>query len=295
MSQTRSTGCVRLQRFLSDAGVVSRKHAEEYIVDGRVLVNGKTVRELPAFVDPEHDTVLVDGTPVRTAPPVYFIVNKPKGVVSGQRERSGHKRVSELLPPMRQKPMPAGQLDEEDSGLLLMTSDGRLAQRIAHPRFGLTKTYWVETKGRAPDDIARRLLQGVHLAEGKARALKVEITFVANDRSTLSVTVREGRKRQVRRMLARLGLPVRNLKCTDIGPLKLKGLPLGASRPLTPSELKALRTALTHSAESLRRPRGPARTRPAAPGTAKQPARTPERPAARRPEGDQPPSRRIIS
>jgi pseudouridine synthase len=249
MKTDNLTKRIRLQRFLADAGVISRKRAEEYIAAGRVLVNGEVVRELPAFVDPQQDEVVVDGTPVRAAAPLYYLVHKPKGVVSGPRERTGRRRVSELLPPLRQKLRPVGQLDEEDSGLLLMTNDGQLAQRAAHPRFGVPKTYWVEVKGRAPDDLAARLLQGVYLAEGKARAMNVEVAFVSNDRSTLNITVREGRKRQVRRMLARLGLPVRNLKCTQIGPLKLKGLPLGASRALSPGELNALRAELARSAD----------------------------------------------
>ncbi len=284
-----ATKRVRLQRFLSDAGVSSRKHAEEVILSGRVLVNGKVVDELPAFVDPLRDTVVVDGAAVRPAPPVYYLVYKPKGVVSGQRGRGGHRRVADLLPPMRERLLPAGELDAEDSGLVLMTNDGRLVQRLSHPRAGVPRIYWVETKGRAPDDIAERLKQGVYLAEGKARALKTEVVFVSSDRSILHVTLREARHRQVRRMLARVGLPVRNLKCIEIGPLKLKGLPEGAARQLSAGELKALRLALSRAGERAGAARSGRRGKRGSPKTGTRPGSRPK------PPGEPPPRRRIIT
>ncbi len=249
MSKSAPADRMRLQRFLSDAGVASRRHAEEYILAGRVLVNGEIVDTLPAFVDPEHDKVIVDGTPVRTARLRYFLVHKPKGVVCTTRDPARRPRAIDLLPPIREKLFPVGRLDEDSSGLLLMTNDGELTQQITHPRFGIPKVYWVETRGRVPRDLPARLREGVHLSEGRVRAAEVEVVRSSNERSILTITLREGRNRQIRRMLARFGFPVRNLKRIQIGPLELKGLPSGACRELSERELRALRAALAGAAE----------------------------------------------
>lgn len=270
MTTTAPPGRVRLQKFLSDAGVASRRHAEEYILAGRVLVNGEVVDTLPAFVDPASDKVVVDGTPVRPARRRYFLVHKPKGVVCTTRDPAGRVRAVDLLPPLREKLFPVGRLDEDSSGLLLMTNDGELAQRVTHPRYGVPKLYRVEVRGRVPADVVERLQRGVYLSEGRARAAAVEVVRVSNQRSILKVTLREGRNRQVRRMLARLGHPVRSLKRLQIGPLSLKGLPVGAARELTRRELEALRAELA-KVEAGTRPRR-RRTRA---GAAKRPAAKP--------------------
>jgi 23S rRNA pseudouridine2605 synthase len=235
---------MRLQKFLSDAGVASRRHAEELILAGRVLVNDEVVDTLPAFVDPEQDRVIVDGTRVRPQRLDYFMVHKPKGVVCTNRDPAGRVRAVDLLPDLPARLFPVGRLDEESTGLLLMTNDGELAQRITHPRYGVPKTYYAEVRGRVPDDLAATMKGGVFLAEGRARASGVEIEHRSSNRSSLLITLREGRNRQVRRMLAKLGHPVRKLKRVQIGPLTLRGLPVGSSRRLTPQELAALRAAV---------------------------------------------------
>lgn len=239
---------VRLQRFLSDAGVASRRRAEELILEGRVLVNDRVVDTLPAFVDPEHDRVVVDGAVVRPEPLEYYILHKPPGVVCTDRDPGGRTRAIDLLPRRRARLFIVGRLDADSSGLLLLTNDGELAQRIAHPRFGVPKVYRAEVRGRVPEDLPQRMLRGVWLSEGKARASQVRVVHRGRERSTLEITLREGRNRQVRRMLARLGYPVRRLKRVAIGPLRLRGLAPGAWRPLTSEEVSALRRAVQHAA-----------------------------------------------
>jgi 23S rRNA pseudouridine2605 synthase len=234
---------VRLQKFLSDAGVASRRHAEELILAGRVLVNNEVVDALPAFVDPAHDRIIVDGARVRPQRLEYFLVHKPKGVVCTNSDPAGRVRAIDLLPELPVRLFPVGRLDEESTGLLLMTNDGELAQRITHPRYGVPKTYYAEVRGRVPPDLPARMKGGVFLAEGRAVASEVKVVHSGSDRSALQITLREGRNRQVRRMLVRLGHPVRKLKRVQIGPLTLHGLPVGAARRLTVKELAQLRAA----------------------------------------------------
>ncbi len=285
------SGRMRLQKFLSDAGVASRRHAEELILVGRVLVNDAVVDMLPAFVDPQQDRVIVDGTRVRPQHLEYFLVHKPKGVVCTNRDPAGRVRAVDLLPDLPMRLFPVGRLDEESTGLLLMTNDGELAERITHPRYGVPKTYYAEVRGRVPDDLPAKMKAGVFLAEGRARASGVEVVHSSNSRSSLLITLREGRNRQVRRMLARLGHPVKKLKRVQIGPLTLHGLPVGAARRLTVKELAALRGELGRAT-------GAARTRRRRRSTGPSAKRGPEEPAvarAARKRGEQRPARRLIT
>jgi 23S rRNA pseudouridine2605 synthase len=252
-----AAGRVRLQRLLSDAGVASRRRAEELILEGRVLVNDQIVDTLPAFVDPQRDRVIVDGALVRPQRPDYFIVHKPKGVICTHRDPAGRLRAVDLLPDLPARLFPVGRLDTETSGLLLMTNDGELAQRLAHPRFGIAKVYRAEVRGRVPDDLPAQLRRGVYLAEGRASADEVQIIHAGAEHSVLEITLRESRNREVRRILARLGYPVRKLKRVRLGPLSLRGLPEGAARRLAPDELAALRIASDATAAK----GGPARGR----------------------------------
>ncbi len=292
------TGKVRLQKFLSDAGVASRRHAEELILEGHVLVNDRVVDALPAFVDPGRDRVVVDGTPVRPQRLEYFMVNKPKGVVCTNRDPGGRVRVADLLPDLKSRLFPVGRLDAESTGLVLMTNDGELAQRLTHPRYGVPKTYHAEVRGRVPDDLPARLRQGIYLAEGPARADRVEVVYAGNDRSSLLITLREGRNRQIRRMLARLGHPVKKLKRISIGPLSLRGLPLGAARRLTARELAELRRVLVEpDAEGPNRApgRGKASASHARQGADGGKRVTGRRAAGPRPDPKEPRGRRLIT
>ncbi len=273
---------VRLQKFLSDAGVASRRRAEELIRDGHVLVNDQMVDTLPAFVDPRRDKVVVDGTLVRTERHVYLLVHKPKGVVCTDRDPAGRLRAVDLLPPLRARLFIVGRLDTDSSGLLLMTNDGELAERITHPRYGVPKVYRAEVRGRVPTDLPERMRAGVYFSDGKAQATNVRVTHRGRDASVLQITLKEGRNRQVRRMLARLGHRVKALKRLAIGPLTLKRLPLGAVRPLTVRELSDLRRAIDQAAAQVRghpKRRGRSKKRTAGPPGARE--RT-DAPAARR-------------
>jgi len=243
----KSQAEVRLQKFLSDAGVASRREAEEMILEGRVSVNGRMVDGLPAFIDPAADEVRVDGARVHVAAHQYWLVHKPKNVLCTNDDPAGRVRACDLLP-----------RDADSTGLLLMTNDGELAQRVTHPRYGVPKTYRVEVRGRVSADVAERMTHGVYLAEGRAAASAVEVTHRSDERSVLMVTLCEGRNRMIRRMLARLGFAVRTLKRVQIGPLSLRSLPVGAARQLSDQELAALRREI-QAARKRKAPTGPRR------------------------------------
>ncbi len=242
----------RLQRVLADAGVASRRACEEMITAGLVSVNGRIVDTLPVWVDPLTDEITVEGRrlpkPERT---VWVMLNKPRRCVSTCDDPDGRRTVADLVThPLARRLFPVGRLDYETSGLLLLTNDGDLANRLTHPRFGVEKTYLVKVKGRVEEEAVERLLRGVHLAHrrdgatvggGAATASGARVTRRERDKTTLEITLREGRNRQVRRMLADLGHPVVRLERVRIGPLKLKGLRRGEWRELTRDELATLR------------------------------------------------------
>ena len=256
---------LRLQKFLSDAGVASRRHAEELIEQGLVLVNDRIVDSLPAFVDPDRDRVLVRGSVVRAQPLDYYILNKPRGVVCTNRDPQGRTRAIDLLPPDAPRVFVVGRLDADSVGLLLLTNDGELAQRITHPRFGIAKEYRVEVRGQIPTELPGQLRAGVYLSEGKAKASDVQVTHRGRQRSVMMITLAEGRNRQIRRMLARYDHPVRSLKRVRIGPLSVRGLPLGACRRLTAREIEQLRRAIEIKPTKPRRRSAPRRSAAKAP------------------------------
>jgi len=255
----------RLQVVLAEAGVGSRRACEELIEAGRVRVNGETVTRLPVFVEPAKDAIELDGEPFvikgRTGSKRrfrYLAVHKPRHVISTTRDPEGRRSVVDLveikggqLPRL----FPVGRLDAESTGLILLTNDGDLAEHLTHPRYGVPKRYLVSVRGVLGDEDMQRLRDGLYLADRrrgagahKARAesvrkLGVEKDRARGDRTRLSITLREGRNREIRRMLARLGFKVRRLKRVAIGPLELKGVPVGGWRDLTASEVRQLRDA----------------------------------------------------
>lgn len=235
---------VRLQRFLADAGVASRRHAEEMVLNGRITINDRVVDTLPAFVNPSVDRVFADGQRVRPQRLTYMLLHKPRNVVSTYRDPEGRRRAVDLLPPMKERLFPVGRLDAESTGALLMTNDGELTQQLTHPSYAVPKVYRAEVDGYVQASDIEQLRKGIYLAEGKAKVSEVSIIHAARDRSVLEITLREGRNRQVRRMLARLDHKVRRLKRIMIGPISIKGLPAGACRHLSPKELDELRAAI---------------------------------------------------
>ena len=239
---------VRLQKVLAEAGVASRRASETLIEEGAVSINGEFITELPIWVDPRKDRIVVNGQLVRVEDPVYVMLFKPRGVVCTNSDPEGRSRAIDLVQhPSHARLFPVGRLDMDSSGLLLLTNDGELANRLSHPRYEMHKTYHVTVRGRVEDETLRKLEQGVFLYDrhsGKGRRTSESgVTLIKRDRDRthLRIELREGRNRQIRRVLLRVGHPVKKLRRVQLGPLKLKGLAIGAWRELTGPELAALK------------------------------------------------------
>jgi len=241
---------VRLQKYLSHAGVASRRKAEELIAAGRVRVNGRPVRELGTTVG-EGDRVEVDGAgAVQPTPFRYIVAHKPVRMVTTMRDPEGRRTVASLVPKGGPRLVPVGRLDYDTSGVLLMTNDGDLANVLTHPRFGVEKTYRAVVRGRlAPGDV-RALLEGIRLPEGGAAPAKLRVVSTSRGYSELDITIHEGRNRQVRRMLEATEHPVVSLARLRFGPISLGDLPAGAVRDATPRELRALRVVADGAARA---------------------------------------------
>ena len=249
----------RIQKLLGNAGVASRRNIEQMVRDGRVSVNGKVQRTLPILIDPAKDAVVVDDEPVKlkvtkggkataaVADRVYVLMNKPRGVYSTNVAQGAQVRAIDLLPPnLRARVYPVGRLDAESRGLLLLTNDGELTNELTHPRYGVSKTYRATVDGQVDAAALEELQGGIWLADEQGRGFKTGRTRLrvvrrGREKSILEITLREGRNRQVRRMLARVGHKVRDLMRVQMGPLTLDGLKPGQSRPLTPREVRSLR------------------------------------------------------
>lgn len=234
----------RLQKVLARAGLGSRRACEELIVQGRVTIDGRAVSELGTRVDPDSQRVTVDGEPVHAERPIYCLLKKPRGVLCTNYDPEGRVRVVDLVPRIAQRVFTVGRLDEESEGLLLLTNDGELANRLAHPRYGVQKTYRVQVAGLvAPDEIAK-LTHGMWLSDGRVRA--DEVRRIGNQgRSTiLEIVLSEGHNREVRRMLARVGHKILRLERIAIGPLRDVKLRVGQCRELNVREVQSLRDAV---------------------------------------------------
>ncbi len=229
----------RLQKFLSRCGVASRRQAELWIQEGKVRVNGQVVTELGVKIDPERDRVQVEGRRVRPAAPVVLMVHKPSGYVSTTQDPQGRRVVTDLAPKQYGRLYPVGRLDYDATGLMLLTNDGELAQRLMHPRYQVPRTYRVTVAGQMADGTLRRLAEGISLDGRKAPAEAGLIKSQA-DKTVLELTVWEGRYHLVKRLMEKAGHQVLKLKRIAFGPLKLGRLPRGACRPLSKQELSAL-------------------------------------------------------
>lgn len=227
--------------MLAAAGIGSRRQCEELIRTGRVEVDRRVVTEMGVRVDPAQQEIRVDGSPLDRPELVYYALNKPIGVVSTANDPSGRPRVVDLVPQARERLFAVGRLDLHSDGLILLTNDGELANRLTHPRFGVPKRYRVVVAGDPGQEVIEKLLRGVHLAEGVARANRIEVRHRGAKSTLLEIELSEGRNREIRRILARVGHKVLRLTRIGVGPVRLGKLPPGESRRLTHEEVAALR------------------------------------------------------
>ncbi len=206
-------------------------------------VNGETVTRLGTTADPRRDRILVDDRPIGAPPsPLYFLLHKPVGVVSTLKDPQGRPTVRDLLRGVHERVFPVGRLDYASAGLLLLTNDGELTERLLHPRYQLPRTYHAKVSGVPTPGTLQALRQGVRLEDGTVSApATVQILRASETKTWLALTLREGRNREVRRMCAAVGYSVEKLVRVRFGPLVLDGLPVGAYRPLTPAEIRALK------------------------------------------------------
>jgi 23S rRNA pseudouridine2605 synthase len=243
---------VRLQKFLAEAGVASRRTGERIILEGRVSVNGQLVQLLGAKVDPAHDRVTVDGKPVRPKPKLYVAVHKTRGCVCSHKDELGRPTIYDLLPREWQNVNSVGRLDFASEGLIFLTNDGEFALRLTHPRYGVRKRYVATVEGRVPAAMIERFTRGVwhegeqlkaervwHEGE-QLKAERVWLVSAGKAQSVVELELAEGKNREVRRLFESQGLMVRRLVRTQIGKIKLGELKPGRWRTLTQTEIKTL-------------------------------------------------------
>jgi len=244
-SLTDVPGGVRLQKVLAEAGVGSRRYCEELIGAGRVEVDGQTVRRFGARVDPTRQVIRVDGKRIPARPGlVYLAFNKPPQVLTAMSDSRGRKTVADFLPDRSERLFHIGRLDYDTEGLMLLTNDGELAHRLAHPSFEVAKTYLADVTGPVPKDLGRRLQTGIELDDGVATADRFRVLEQAGSHALVEITLHEGRKHIVRRLLAAAGHPVSRLVRTQVGPVTLGNLRPGTTRALTVREIGDLYAAV---------------------------------------------------
>lgn len=232
----------RLQKVLAKAGVASRRHSEELIISGRVKVNEKVVTQLGIKVDWQRDVIQVDNRKIiYPEDKVYLILNKPVGYVTTLKDPQGRKNVADLVRDVKQRVYPVGRLDSDTEGLLLMTNDGELAQVMTHPRYGIEKTYLAKVSGIPHASKLKAFEKGIRLEDGMTAPVQAHLVTRLNNNALIEIKIREGRKRQVRRMCKAIGHPVLELKRIQIDFLKLGNLKLGSYRFLTPAEINKLK------------------------------------------------------
>ena len=248
----------RLQRLLASAGFGSRRQCEELIEAGRVEVDGEVVTKLGTTVDPANAKVFVDGVALKKQKLVYYAVNKPIGVVTTNSDPHGRPRVVDLVP-KGERVFPVGRLDRSSEGLILLTNDGDLAQKLTHPKFGVRKVYRVTVAGRVDGETMKRMRQGIYIAEGHVRVEGAKIFKSRSKATELEIVLREGKNREIRRILARLGHKVLQLRRIAVGPLRLGVMPPGSYRIVTREEVRKLQQTSGPSSDdrpsSKRRPR----------------------------------------
>ena len=238
---------MRLQRLLASAGFGSRRQCEELIEAGRVDVDGTVVTRLGTTVEPAASKVRVDGVLLKKQKLVYYAVNKPIGFVTTNRDPQGRPRVVDLVPP-DERVFPVGRLDRNSEGLILLTNDGELAQRLTHPKFGVRKVYRVTVAGKVDFETMKQMRKGIYIAEGFVRVEGAKLVKSRSRSTEMEIVLREGKNREIRRILARLGHKVQHLRRIAVGPLRLGDVPSGAYRVVSHQEVEKLWRATEQSA-----------------------------------------------
>lgn len=231
---------VRLQKYLAEAGVASRRASEQIILAGRVAVNGTAVKELGAKVEPGHDRVEVDGKPVRAKKKLYVALNKPRGLVCSRNDELGRATIYELLPKEWRHLHSVGRLDYNSEGLMFLTNDGGLSLRLTHPRYGMRKKYIATVEGKVDLETLSSFTRGLWHDGEKLKAEKARLVSAGKTRSVVELEMAEGKYHEVRRLFESQGLAVKGLQRIAIGKIKLGELPLGKWRTLTESEIVSL-------------------------------------------------------
>ncbi len=234
-------GLVRLQRVLAGAGCGSRRACEELITEGRVMIDEVVVTTLGVKVDPNRQSIHLDGRRLKLEKKVYFAVNKPPGYLCTNNDPAGRKRVIDLLPHVSERLFTVGRLDEGSQGLIVVTNDGTLSQKLAHPSFGVRKVYRVLVAGTPTHEELQNLRTGMQFHEGKFKVDAVREIRPVGQATLLEIVLREGKNREIRRLLAKIGHKVMRLQRVELGPLRLGTLKLGACRLLTRDEVQRLR------------------------------------------------------
>lgn len=234
----------RLQKFLAEAGIASRRRAEELIAAGKVQVNGKTVTEMGTKIDPQKDEVFYAGKKIdnRREKPVYIMLHKPEGYVTTAKEQFGRPAVLELIKGVEERIFPVGRLDYETSGLLLLTNDGDLTYKLTHPKHDVEKTYVARIYGTPDEGDMQKFRRGMILDGRQTKPAKIRILEKGDRISTVEITIQEGRNRQVRKMCEAMKHPVAQLKRVATGELRLGDLPKGKFRHLTAAEVRYLKS-----------------------------------------------------
>ena len=235
---------VRLQKFLAEAGVASRRACEQIILDGRVTVNGRTVTELGSKVDSTTDRIELDGRPLRLKRKIYLALNKPCRYVCSRNDELNRRTIYELIPREWSNLYSVGRLDFESEGLLFLTNDGEFSLHLTHPRFGVRKRYIATVTGRVEPQMLRQFTAGVRHEGELLKAEKTWLLSASNSASTVELELAEGKNREVRRLFESQGLNVEKLVRTQIGKIKLRELPSGKWRTLTEAEIKSLLSPL---------------------------------------------------
>lgn len=229
----------RLQKVLAAAGVDSRRNCEELILQGEVTVNGRIVDTLPAFVDPDADVISVNGRKLRAEEKVYYLLNKPKNVICTNSDPYGRKKAIDLID-APERIFCVGRLDADTTGLIIVTNDSQLANRLTHPRYELSKTYEVVLREAIDGEAIEKLKKGIYLSEGKTGRAGVKVIKRGKQGSLIEITISQGLNRQIRRMLARVGYKVKSLQRTKIGNISIKGLGVGKYKKLTEGQVAYL-------------------------------------------------------